>query len=97
MIGDILADKFQPIGVELGKEPAGLETVFSPKPERNSAQTNGKGEHIPGSRNFIRAYRSLGKQAADPIGVKPLQAEALRTSFGGEKLYPVLWVGIGDR
>jgi hypothetical protein len=39
----------------------------------------------------------MEKQAADPVCVEPLQAEALRTSFGGEKLYPLLRVGIGDR
>jgi hypothetical protein len=58
VIGDILVDKFQRIGVELVKEPASVEIIFSPKPQRNSARTNGSGERIPGSRNFIRACPS---------------------------------------
>lgn len=97
MVGDIGVDELQGIGVELGKEPAGVESGFFAQAPAQLGGDQGQWRAHTGQPQFNLRASIVGEQAADFVGVEPLQAEALGTQVGGEKPGPALGVGIGNR
>ena len=97
MVGDVIVDELEGIGVDFAKEPAGVEIgLFTQAPAQLGGELGQWGPHS-GQSQFHLRMALVGEPAADIVGLEALQTDALGAEVGGEEPDPVLGVGMGDR